>query len=181
MFNSVTHQLKLRRFLCKVLYCFRENVKERGIILSSFILFLYSIIPSLIISACILQLTELFAPEIRATVGTAAGQSNLNWFPTIIFNPVIESFLLALLVFTSLKLKFNVFFICAIPAALLACLHSIAQPIWGITVFWTFLLHSYAFQLNLTTGFIRAYLIIVFAHALQNSTILIIFKLQLFS
>ncbi|MDB5746765.1 MAG: hypothetical protein JWP72_1613 [Massilia sp.] len=48
-------------------------------------------------------------------------------------------------------------------------MHSLAIPIWGLTVLSLFLTQSYAFFRMYESGFRRAWLVISLAHAMHNA------------
>ncbi|MFZ6712832.1 hypothetical protein [Undibacterium sp. TC9W] len=157
----------------KILIGFESRVTSQNFFYASFSLFLYAVVPTLLIASSALLLAKFISPSIYATVGTGGGQKNLSLFPTLIFNPFVESLLLASLIFLSIKCRFKTTLTVLLPAILMAAMHAVANPMWGITILWTFITHSNAFRLSFRKGLMRAYYTIVVAHSLQNGSVLL--------
>jgi hypothetical protein len=134
-------------------------------------LLLYSSIPTVVIGTMIVSSIYVYDPELFLTIGTAAGQRNLSWFPSLVFNPLLESLIIAMIIKISVKLKAKKRAI-IISAIFLSALHSLQNPLWGITVFCFFLIQSYAFFYGFSEGLKKSYLTISISHSLHNAWIL---------
>jgi hypothetical protein len=111
-------------------------------------------------------------PEVFNTIGTAAGQRNISWFPALIFNPFVESILLAGIIVLSVKLRANRVSI-IVGSLLLAAMHSMQNVLWGVTVFPLFLIQSCAFFYSYRSDFMRSYLVISLSHSMHNGFVLV--------
>jgi membrane protease YdiL (CAAX protease family) len=58
----------------------------------------------------------------------------------------------------------------ALSALFWAIAHSLSAPIWGVVVWWPFLVFSVAFLVWRQLGWLTAITIVTFAHAMQNGT-----------
>lgn len=163
----------MRNYFRKILIRFESHITSQSIVNASFSLFFYSVLPALLITSCALLLAKYISPSIYAKAGTGAGQKELGIFPALVFNPIVESLLLASLVLLTIKCKFRALLTVLLPATFMAIIHAIANPLWGLTIFWTFITHSNAFRLCLRRGAVRAYFIVVIAHSLQNGLVLL--------
>ncbi|HEX4736203.1 MAG TPA: hypothetical protein VH331_01445 [Allosphingosinicella sp.] len=85
----------------------------------------------------------------------------------VVASPVIETFILAL-VLAGLTRLFSAGPAAAASAVLWGLAHSSAAPVWGLVVWWPFLVMSIAWLTWLHAGFLRAIFVTVSIHALQN-------------
>lgn len=152
---------------------FLKNICDQNIMHASLWLLLYASLPTTLIGALITSAISVYHPELFRTIGTAAGQQNIAWFPSLIFNPLFESLILSITIYVSVKLKFKQFSI-IISSILISGIHSLQNLLWGITVFCFFLIQSYAFFHCFRYDLKRSYLIISISHSLHNAWILII-------
>ena len=147
---------------------FKRRVGDKNVPRAALWLFFYST-PLALLIAAILEFSVLsYSPELAATLETEFGQINPGWFSAVIFAPLVESLLLAGIItfcadFGAGKLSFFT------GATLLAGLHSLQIPVWGLGVFSLFLTQSYAFFHTYENGFWRAFMVISLAHAMNNA------------
>lgn len=154
-----------------ILGIFVARVTHRSLVQASLWLFWYSSLPTLAIGAAVTIAIRHLSPDIAETLGTGAGQRNLALFPALIFNPLVESILLASALAVGVKLQAGKFAVIA-SALLLAVLHSLQNTVWGITVFSFFLIQSYALFYIFKSGFMRSCIVAAVAHAMHNAWIL---------
>lgn len=158
--------------LKKIDEIFLKRIKTPSVIISTLWLYTYTSFATLILGAFFVLATSYFAPELYGTIGQGAGQKNLRWFPTLIFNPLVESIILATAIRISAKFDAGPTSV-IIAALLLSILHSLQNLLWGVTVFCFFLIQSYAFFNIYKAGFMHSYAVISLAHSLHNASVLI--------
>lgn len=152
---------------------FRQRVSSGHLINASSWLLIYASLPTALIAAFIVGILSYFAPDLLGTITTGYSQKNPEWFPYLIFNPIVESLLLVIVVSTCVKIKLG-FVSVIVGAASLSTLHSLQNPYWGITVFFLFLIHSYALFYFFSNNFKRGWAVILLAHSMHNAWILLI-------
>lgn len=176
---NFTKQLRSDNFQ-KIMNCkieqfnhiFLNRIRNGNFLISALWLFIYTFVPVYIFGALFVLITYNYVPGIYATIGEGAGQKNLNWFSTLIFNPLIESILLGGIIQCGVRLKAGATSI-IIGALCVALIHSLQNLSWGATVFCFFLIQSYTFFKIYRTNLLRSYGIISFAHSLHNALLLI--------
>ena len=147
---------------------FKRRVGDKNVPRAALWLFFYSTPAALLIAAIIVFPVLSYSPELAATIETEFGQINPGWFSALVFCPLVESLLLAGIITFTADFgagKLSVF----IGATLLAGMHSLQIPLWGVTVFSIFLIQSYAFFHTYEKGFWRAFMVISLAHAMNNA------------
>lgn len=151
---------------------FENKITDRRLFVASTWTFVFALSSTLLISGLIYFSSILFAFRFVEKIGTANAQLHIELFPALVFNPLVESFVLSIfLLLLNKKIRLKALVI-IIPALLLTILHSLQNLLWGFTIFWMLLIHSYVFFRNYHTGYSRALLIISLAHIMQNSVVI---------
>jgi len=88
----------------------------------------------------------------------------------LVFAPVVETFLLALLLWFLSLLSRNLGFVAAIAALLWASLHATYGALWFFGTVWSFFVFSCAYLAWRQTSFVRAYFAAALPHLLINLT-----------
>ena len=145
---------------------FVSRVRNPNVMRASLWLHAYASGPTIVIAAILLFLLAKMSPEAYATIGSGKGQQNLDWFPALVFNPIVESLMLVGMIRLCAKKSYMLALI--VPAVLLSALHSLQSPLWGVTVVTFFLIQSYAFLEMDKSGFAKALAVLVISHSLHN-------------
>jgi hypothetical protein len=151
---------------------FLLRVSGHSVIRASLWLLIYASLPTFILAALIICATFNYSPDLAGQISMSNTQRNPQWLPSVVFNPLIESMLLAIIIRACIKMRLGAFSIMG-GAALLSALHSTQNMYWGLTIFLFFLVQSYAFFHAYATDFKRGYGVIVLAHAWHNASVLI--------
>lgn len=153
---------------------FKNKIIDKSLVITSIWTFVFAFTLTLLFSGLIYFSSILFAFRFVEKVGTSNAQLNIELFPALIFNPLAESLVLSIFLYLlDRKIRLKAFVI-LIPALLLAILHSLQNFLWGFTIFWMLLIHSYVFFKNYNAGYSRALLIISLAHILQNGIVIVL-------
>ena len=99
-------------------------------------------------------------PEFNVTGGVAI-------FALVVFSPVVETLLMGAVLLVLLRLLPAVAAI-AVSAVGWGIAHSLAAPIWGLVIWWPFLVFSTLFVAWRDRSLALAFLVPMCAHALQN-------------
>lgn len=152
-------------------HVFLQRISNRDLITSSLWLLLYASLPTAIAAALIIWVSSYFTPGLLETITTSSSQKQPQWFPNLVFNPIFETLLLLLIIRISIKIKFGAFSI-IVGAVALSMFHSLLNPYWGITVFFFFLIQSYALYYAFFNDFKRGFSVIALTHSMHNAWVL---------
>ena len=147
------------RFLPEFL--FRQEDGKLVYILKAWLL---ALLPSLVLSGLVnLALKPTSGPDISV-------EGSVPLVLLIVAGPLVETLIMILMIL-GLQRLFG-----AGPAVLLSALlwgigHSLASPIWGLVVWWPFLIFSIAFLTWRERGMGTAILMVTAIHGLQNGTV----------
>lgn len=144
-----------------------DRSKARYVIL----LWLLAIVPSLALSG----LVGLVAPE--AEPPELATQGSVALVLIVVVAPLIETLIMGAVLLGLEKLLGPRLAVVA-SALLWAIVHSLSAPIWGLVVWWPFLLFSIAFLTWSKSGLLAAIAIVTAAHALQNGAGVLLLQLS---
>ncbi len=87
----------------------------------------------------------------------------------VIGAPLLETMLMALLLALLRKFVRQRWWVIGGSALVWAFMHSLSVPIWGVCIFWTFVVFSAAFEAWRPRGFWYAYFVTAGIHALNNA------------
>ena len=134
-------------------------------------LWLLAILPSLVLSS----LVGFLAPQAEAPQLQTEGSVALVLI--VVVAPLIETLIMAALLL-GLERLFGPRVAVIVSALLWALAHSLSAPIWGLVVWWPFLLFSVAFLTWRATGLLTAIGIVTIVHALQNGAGMLLLQLS---
>lgn len=128
-------------------------------ILSSMVSFLLSFVASV---------------EVRSFTGIdeVAEPGEVSWLGAILVSPFMETLIVAALYYAmaELRLATRSALVVVVIALLISLLHSVSDPIWGVTVFPAFIVFSWLYVIVYPrNGFLHAALTSMLCHALHNS------------
>ena len=144
-----------------------DRSKARYVIL----LWLLAIVPSLALSGLVGFLAPQAEPPELATEGSVA------LVLIVVIAPLIETLIMGAVLLGLEKLLGPRLAVVA-SALLWAVAHSLSAPIWGLVVWWPFLLFSIAFLTWRKSGLFTAIAIVTAAHALQNGAGMLLLQLS---
>lgn len=144
-----------------------DRSKARYVIL----LWLLAIVPSLALSGLVGLLAPQAEPPELATEGSVA------LVLIVVVAPLIETLIMGAVLLGLDKLMGPRLAVVA-SALLWAIAHSLSAPIWGLVVWWPFLLFSIAFLTWRKIGLLTAIAIVTAAHALQNGAGMLLLQLS---
>jgi membrane protease YdiL (CAAX protease family) len=133
-------------------------------------LWLLALLPSFLLSG----LVSLLVPGAEGPDLVTEG--SLPILLIVVVAPLLETLIMGLVLLGLRRfLSFGPAII--ISALLWAIAHSLSAPIWGLVVWWPFLVFSAAFLVWRQSGLLTAMAIVTMAHAMQNGTGILLDKL----
>lgn len=127
-----------------------------------------SIIPALVIASVLLTSTSLDLSEAEPS-----STGFMLFFSQVIFAPVVETFVQLIVIILLLKIIKEKALIIFISAFLWAFIHALIAPLWGLTIFWSFIILSIVCLEYLKYSPTRAFIMTASVHLLQNLFIFI--------
>lgn len=117
-------------------------------------------IPSLLLSVLIVSMgSENNADSPSSTIDLILA--------VVIFAPIVETIMLAIILFLLSYLRLSIIQSSLLCSLVVSGLHSLASPLWGLTVIWGFYVYSCVF-LVWKKSFFKAFGIVTLLHMLQN-------------
>lgn len=159
------------RLLEPILHKFNEKIAAKNLAVSSLWLFSFASPTTIIVAIAIITTFELVAPGYYQSFELGSGQLNRDWFPVVVFNPVLESIILGSIIIMSDKYGYGKYS-SLLAATLMASFHSLQNPVWGLTVFAFFLIQAHAFQFLNADRRNHAFLVLAISHAMHNAWVL---------
>jgi membrane protease YdiL (CAAX protease family) len=126
-------------------------------------LWLLALLPSLMLSGIVSLLVPDAEPPALVTEGS------IPLLLIIVVAPLIETLIMAAILLGLRKVVGPTPAVVA-SAILWAAAHSLSAPVWGLIVWWPFLIFSAAFLTWRERGLLTAIGIVTAAHAMQNAT-----------
>lgn len=165
LWNSYLDEMKNIKIFS--FYNFKKKILDENLFLASFSLFSYTALPTIFLTGSIFYVLKNFYPEAVKFIGPGQQSEGTDFFPLLIFNPVFESFILALAVKLLLKIGLKAWSL-FLSAMFIAGIHSLQNFFWGVTLFLYFFIQAYAFFICLEKGFKKAFFTIWLSHFLHN-------------
>ena len=134
-------------------------------------LWLLALLPSLLLSG----LVSLLAPQAEAP--ELATEGSVALVLIVVVAPLLETLIMGALLLGLNRLLGARLAVVA-SALLWAIAHSLSAPIWGLVVWWPFLLFSVAFLTWRQAGLLTATAIVTVTHALQNGVGMLLLQLS---
>jgi hypothetical protein len=85
-----------------------------------------------------------------------------------VFTPLVETFALAVIIFVLRRVMTRTEYIPWVAALICAGLHSLAKPLWGIEIFWSFVIFSLCYMAWEKKSAFEAFWMTAALHALHN-------------
>jgi hypothetical protein len=127
--------------------------------------FLIALIPAMVISAYVTSLQQF---ELRHVETSTTGF--IDFLAVVIVAPVVETIIEIFVIVLLLKYINEKTLVVLISGFLWAFLHSTQLPIWGMTIFWSFIVSAIVCIEFLKYSKRRAFLIATAVHMAQNLT-----------
>lgn len=138
---------------------------RKYIILMAVISFVPSIVVSMLIAA-VAPSDETMVPNFEK--GDFGGLPVLAFLLLVIISPLVETLLMSFGIWLLSRFVKARVAIVVMSAFAWACLHSMMYPLWGLAVFWPFVVFSCAYITWRKKSWIKAVWVVFCIHALQN-------------
>ena len=158
----------MKIFLIKIIvWLFNTNQNRVGYVLKAASLSLVSV---MLIGIIIFPIfPDLESPEFDGGLS--------GFFSVVIISPVVETLILWLFIYISGIFMKGTWKISAVSALLFALVHSLMDPVWGLTIFLSFVVFSIAFIEWRKVSKMNAYLICCSIHMVHNLTSFVIYQI----
>ncbi len=130
--------------------------------------FALALVPSVVFSLAAWGVVHALGVDISRLEPPKTGTTGADFFGTVIFSPVIETFVLAALLNLLLRCRLRQITMAAISGVVWGLLHALMGPLWFFGTAWSFFIFSCAYLGWREQGFRRAYLAAAIPHALVN-------------
>jgi hypothetical protein len=107
------------------------------------------------------------------TTGTSWPEVPLEGLPRLllalcVFTPIVETFGLAVIIWILRRLMARTEYVPWVAAFACAGLHSLAKPLWGLEIFWSFVIFSLCYTAWEKKSMLQAFWMTAILHALHN-------------
>src|SRR6266705_301091 len=105
--------------------------------------------------------------------GTTWPQPSLENLPGLFFGlgvraPLVETFAMAVIIWVLRRIVRRTEYLPLVTALICAGLHSLAKPLWGIEIFWSFVIFSLCYVTWEKKSVLQAFWLTAILHALHN-------------
>ena len=132
-----------------------------------------AMVPTFAIALTLMAASDLFQAETLFPKSQWDGLQQLapGWMflQVVLFAPIVETLLMGGILFVLTRILHRRLWVVLCSAAIWGVLHGLSAVVWGVCIFWTFIVLTCAFLAWRARSFAHAFLVTTAIHALNNA------------